>query len=148
MNQFKPNYPQSLADWLHFLLHGWVTQNWGHLGHSTTMWTRCYLILTIYTPRTNNFGHFTYWLLFVCVGKPGLFTDHLPMNLSFLCNPRELTRKKLMLMAQTWRGTHWREWWWICWKKYFLTWKKRYQSIRSTYLLSWQNDSLQLLKFS
>ena len=44
-------------------------------------------------------------------------------------------------VAQTWCGAHWWKWDWICLKKYFLTWKKRYQNIRNTHLLSWNNKS-------
>ena len=33
-------------------------------GHSTTMWTKCYLILTIYHPWVENCGKFTEYLPF------------------------------------------------------------------------------------
>ena len=62
-----------------------VSINFTAGGHSTTMWTKVYTLLTTYSYQVDNYGHFTYYLPFLCVTKLGLFSDHLP-TLSCSCS--------------------------------------------------------------
>ena len=53
---------------------------WQAGGHSTTTWTKFHPILTTYPPWVDNYGHFTYYQIFVHVTKRGLSKDHLPTS--------------------------------------------------------------------